>query len=594
MAEFSQAAFEQHPVLLRYEDGACRSVLAQVWYITDAIPPTPSGEPPSELIELRPVEGDDAARPAQHSSWLGSIGARRIATWEATREMPAGKHLLRYCADDEWKIDNALDVTFQNGLEYNLLRVERAWRARRRARGTARAAERARDARRVGQLVRAQPGRAVLHVRARVPPAGAAARPARRPAPQRRGAGSFDSREDATADCGGDGGGGGDNGGARRRRGGGGAMVSSVSSALEYGRAAFQQLAATRAGGRGEPDRAALAGGAGRPSARRSRRTARTRSRAPLAGARARARGRRAAADAQPSSPPARSSRRATSARRSCSRGSARRPRATRRARATRRGRQGGRRERRARARSSRPAGPRRRTRSPSSPRRAPSSPTRARRRATPTRPRPSARSCAPARQRAREPRATAAARRAPRRVRRCARSTAAARCRRGRARRARARRATRARAADELDRLRDELDATQDKYKAMLTGAGSSSTRFRRARARERESAREHERSPPLLASLLSPLSRKRSLPERHNPPTRATQDLRGNLRVFCRVRPPSSADEVGVVTVSADGEGVAVERTEQRALARAASSTGASASTARRPTCSARRSRS
>ena len=42
MAEFSQAAFEQHPVLLRYEDGACRSVLAQVWYITDAIPPTPS------------------------------------------------------------------------------------------------------------------------------------------------------------------------------------------------------------------------------------------------------------------------------------------------------------------------------------------------------------------------------------------------------------------------------------------------------------------------------------------------------------------------------------------------------------------------
>ena len=39
MAEFSQAAFEQHEVLLRYEDGACRSVLAQVWYVTDAIPP---------------------------------------------------------------------------------------------------------------------------------------------------------------------------------------------------------------------------------------------------------------------------------------------------------------------------------------------------------------------------------------------------------------------------------------------------------------------------------------------------------------------------------------------------------------------------
>ena len=37
MAEFSQAAFEQHEVLLRYEDGACRSVLAQVWYVTDAI-----------------------------------------------------------------------------------------------------------------------------------------------------------------------------------------------------------------------------------------------------------------------------------------------------------------------------------------------------------------------------------------------------------------------------------------------------------------------------------------------------------------------------------------------------------------------------
>ena len=86
MAEFSQAAFEQHEVLLRYEDGACRSVLAQVWYVTDAIPPTPSGEPPSELIELRPVEGDDAASPSkQHSAWLGSMGARRIATWEATR-----------------------------------------------------------------------------------------------------------------------------------------------------------------------------------------------------------------------------------------------------------------------------------------------------------------------------------------------------------------------------------------------------------------------------------------------------------------------------------------------------------------------------
>ena len=78
------------------------------------------------------------------------------------------------------------------------------------------------------------------------------------------------------------------------------------------------------------------------------------------------------------------------------------------------------------------------------------------------------------------------------------------------------------ARAADELDRLRDELDATQDKYKAMLT---------------ERR-------------QLFNTI-----------------QELRGNLRVFCRVRPPSSADEVGVVTVSADGEGVAVERTDARA---------------------------
>ena len=515
MAEFSQAAFEQHEVLLRYEDGACRSVLAQVWYVTDAIPPTPSGEPPSELIELRPVEGDDAASPSkQHSAWLGSMGARRIATWEATREMPAGTHLLRYCADDEWKIDNALDVTFQNGLEYNLLRVERAYGGLGGALAAARAPRNGRAT--SASSVSSSELNPAAPVFCMSEPAflQQARRRGRRGGRRhgRRGPGSFDSGEDGAADYGG----GGENGFGGGDGGGGGAMSSRAR--LEYG-APLQQLAATRAEAEASQTAPRSPAALGRRAGARAEPP--ERGRAPTRELEhARAAAAKAAADGAAELAAARA--RARGARRARAQVLARQrvgPRATRRARATRRGRRRPT-ERAPRTARGRPVRGGRRAAELAEAR---AERARARASREPMRPRRARAAARGARPRAHEPHATAPLLAALRSA--CAALRAEhLRLRVADALTAHARGARDAttRAADELDRLRDELDATQDKYKAMLT---------------ERR-------------QLFNTI-----------------QELRGNLRVFCRVRPPSSADEVGVVTVSADGEGVAVERTDARA---------------------------
>lgn len=77
---------------LRYEQGACRRVVAQVWYINDSMPLTPSGDPPSEMIELKPAEDDDdAAKADSMAAAHGIRGDRVIHDWEATRDMPVGE-----------------------------------------------------------------------------------------------------------------------------------------------------------------------------------------------------------------------------------------------------------------------------------------------------------------------------------------------------------------------------------------------------------------------------------------------------------------------------------------------------------------------